>query len=302
MGVKESGSFWGLFSLVDRRWTWQVLSRENVQGYYPMSSQNTCRGQDLIHLLLMVGELSNWREGSMLQKWLIDSCVYQRELGGHLSCPRHRALQVSLNEGHACSQGQNTVQVVPCALNIGMVLSWPRLVFSISLWDRWNTKERTTWTSSWIREKLIYCHIVEARNNNVPDCGLGLWVLHWFYLQVLSFWVIVPSEVYFCCNFPSISWKLVFWCTKQRHSTKLVANSSRAEGIVYFFVVAVHMIYLVIWKTTVWESQEPTLMWETKQKGMLLTQNEGLSSFQHVFNPAFLHSQGCSASIALLLC
>lgn len=194
-------------------------------------------GQDLIHLLLMVGELSNWREGSMLQKWLIDSCVYQRELGGHLSCPRHRALQVSLNEGHACSQGQNRVQVVPCALNIRIMLSWQRLVFSISLWDRWNTKERTIWTSSWIRKKLMYYHILpfEARNNNVPECGLGLWLLHWFYLQVLSFWVIVPSEVYFCCNFPSISWKLAFWCTEQHHNTKLVANSSRAEGIVYFF-------------------------------------------------------------------
>lgn len=39
------------------------------------------------------------------------------------------------------------------------------------------------------------------------------------------------------------------------------------------------MIYLTILKITVWENWEHDLMWETKQKEMLFTQNEteGLS-------------------------
>lgn len=38
------------------------------------------------------------------------------------------------------------------------------------------------------------------------------------------------------------------------------------------------MIYLIILKISVWESQECTLMWETKQKEMFFAQNEGLCS------------------------
>lgn len=126
-------------------------------------------------------------------------------------------------------------------------------------------------------DNAIYYQL-KLGTKNVPDSGFGLWVLHWFCLQVLSFWVAVTSEVYFCCNFLSISWKLAFLCPEQHHSTKLVANSLRAEGIVYFFLLWLCVIYLVIWKPTVWESQEPTLMWETKEKEMLLIHNEGLSS------------------------
>lgn len=167
---------------------------------------------------------------------------------------------VSCHEDHEWAQGQNRVQVVLYAVSIRIMLWWQRLVFSISGTDEIPRKGQ--WTSSWIRG-LINHHVlpVKARNKNVPDCSLGLWVLHC--LQVLRFWAIVPSEVYFCCNFPSISWKLAFWCTEQHHHTKLIANSSRAKRIVYFSVVAVHMIYLVIWKTTVWESQEP--LWCEKQ-------------------------------------
>lgn len=72
-------------------------------------------------------------------------------------------------------------------------------------------------------------------NKIVPGCALGLWVLLWFCLQVPSFWVVVPSEVYFCFNFLSISWKLALCCSEQHPYTKLVANSWRAEGTVYFF-------------------------------------------------------------------
>lgn len=108
LGWEERG-WYLLLSLLDRRWTWQALTCENVQEYYQMSSQNTCRGQDLIHLLLMVGELSNCRERSMLQKQLIDPCVYQRELGGHLSCLRHRALQVWHDEDHVWSQDRTQI-------------------------------------------------------------------------------------------------------------------------------------------------------------------------------------------------
>lgn len=130
MGIKENNTLWGLLSLLDRRWTWQVLSCEIVREYYQVSSQNTCRGQDLIDLLLMVGKLSKCREGSMLQKWLIDSCVFQRELGGHLSCLRHRALQLWVMKTRIPGTEQGAGGAM--AVSIRIMLWWQRFVFSIS--------------------------------------------------------------------------------------------------------------------------------------------------------------------------